>query len=195
MSSTDDNDRETQHDKRDIEMARPRTANKKLVLPDPKPGDIVEGDDGALFRIDESVLSFCSSDPVLFDGKGNVNMTVKTFNEMIGTSKQEEKRLLWQAAASEFANTKFLFIEFNRQLNQNTKYNPKFFLDHDFNIIFEYNGDDDLNSEIKFPWEYINIIEVSDVVIMNLPDYGYKKIIKNRFVDYDVDKYVEIKSE
>jgi len=108
----------------------------------------------------------------------------------------EEKRWLWQAAANEFAKWKLQFIEFNRRLNLNSKYNPKFFLDHDFNIIFEFDGDDELlDSKTDFPYEYLDIVAISDVVIMNLPDYGYKKIIKNRFIDYDVDKYKEIKRE
>jgi hypothetical protein len=71
----------------------------------------------------------------------------------------------------------------------------KLFFDKDFNIIFEFECDDlDIDPMSKVPYT-INLIRDADVVIQVLPSCGYKKLLKCRYADYDVNKYEQIKSE
>lgn len=91
-------------------------------------------------------------------------------------------------------NTRSLFLEVAKRLKQD-EHNSKLFLDRDFNIVFEFDAKLDEKFDFSsFPSKFLYIIEVSDVVIVNITDCGYKKIIKNRFINYDVNKY-EIRHE
>lgn len=51
--------------------------------------------------------------------------------------------------------------------------------------------DDPLMKIFSKYFDFLDIIAISDVVIQELPSYGYKRLLKCRFLDYDTNKYEE----
>lgn len=80
------------------------------------------------------------------------------------------------------------------QINKNLAIDGKIFLDRNFNIVLEFKSDEFDDPILKIftkYFDFFDIVAICDVVIQEFPSYGYKRLLKCRFLDYNTDKYEE----